>query len=104
MFIFLKFYKLHHLHTYWFQLIEKTNLIRNVLLNYARGLKRSNKNAIVTEWLKKQQDAYKGLPCELLNIRSLKEDSDKCVGYRNKCEFTIGKLFWMYLYIVCYML
>lgn len=68
-------------------------MIKNILLNYGKSLKRINKNVNVTEWLKKQQESYNGLPCELLEIQSLKEDLDKCVGYRNKCEFTIGKLF-----------
>jgi hypothetical protein len=59
-------------------------------LEYVKRLKRTYCNQNLTYWLKKQQEANNGLPCELLEIQSLKEDSKKCVGYRNKCEFTIG--------------
>jgi len=67
--------------------------VKNVLLDYSKRLKRTNCNQSILEWLKKQQDANDGLPCEFLEIQSLKEDMEKCVGYRNKCEFTIGKIF-----------
>lgn len=60
-------------------------------MDYSQRLKRTNKN--LADWLKKQQSANNGLPCELLEIKSLKDDLEKCVGYRNKCEFTIGKIF-----------
>lgn len=74
-----------------FQLIKKTNSIKNVLLNYGERLKRSNKNLV--GWLRKQRDANHGLPCQYLEIQSLKDDLEKCVGYRNKCEFSIGKIY-----------
>lgn len=65
-----------------------------MLLDYGRKLKQqTNRNSNIRDWLEKQQVANSGLPCELLEIQSLKEDLDKCVGYRNKCEFTIGKPF-----------
>ncbi|VVC28688.1 S-adenosyl-L-methionine-dependent methyltransferase,RNA methyltransferase TrmA, active [Cinara cedri] len=72
------------------QLIQKTNFVKKVLLDYGKQLKRTNNSLNLVEWLKKQQDTYDGLPCELLEIKSLKDDIEKCVGYRNKCEFTIG--------------
>jgi len=56
-------------------------------------LKRAKNNVCLTDWLKKQEETYYGLPCELLEIQSLKNDLEKCIGYRNKCEFTIGKIF-----------
>lgn len=62
-------------------------------MEYVKRLKRTNYNQNITDWLKKQQGANDGLPCELLEIQSLKEDAKKCVGYRNKCEFTIGNFF-----------
>lgn len=64
-----------------------------MLLDYIKKLKRVKNSQGLTDWLKKQQDANDGLPCELLEIQSLKENMDSCVGYRNKCEFTIGKIF-----------
>lgn len=64
-----------------------------MLLDYSKRLKRTNNSQSIKDWLKKQQDAYNGLPCELLEIQSFKDDLEKCVGYRNKCEFTIGKIF-----------
>ncbi|XP_060839088.1 tRNA (uracil-5-)-methyltransferase homolog A-like isoform X2 [Rhopalosiphum padi] len=72
------------------QLIQKTNSIKNVLMDYSRRLKRIKCGQGILDWLKKQQNVNNGLPCELLEIQSLKNDSEKCVGYRNKCEFTIG--------------
>lgn len=72
------------------QLIQKTNSIKNVLMDYSRRLKRIKGGQNILDWLKKQQDVNNGLPCELLEIRSLKDNPEKCIGYRNKCEFTIG--------------
>lgn len=60
-------------------------------------MKRTNNKLSLTDWLKKQQNAHDGLPCELLEIKSFKEDLEKCVGYRNKCEFTIGKIIYILL-------
>lgn len=62
-----------------------------MLLDYSRRLKRTNLSQGLKDWLKKQKDANHGLPCELLEIQSLKENMEKCIGYRNKCEFSIGK-------------
>lgn len=62
-------------------------------MDYSRRLKRIKCGQDILNWLKKQQDENNGLPCELLEIQSLKDDSEKCIGYRNKCEFTIGKVF-----------
>lgn len=66
-------------------------------MEYTKQLKRTIHCSVLTEWLAKQQNAYNGFPCELLEIRSLKEDSEKCVGYRNKCEFTIGTIIYIIL-------
>lgn len=41
----------------------------------------------VLDWFHQQKDKYNGLPCELLPILS----TDTITGYRNKCEFTVGK-------------
>ncbi|XP_060881063.1 tRNA (uracil-5-)-methyltransferase homolog A-like [Metopolophium dirhodum] len=72
------------------QLIQKTNSIKNVLMDYSRRLKRIKCGQGILNWLKKQQDENNGLPCKLLEIQSLKDDPERCIGYRNKCEFTIG--------------
>ncbi|KAE9541791.1 hypothetical protein AGLY_003782 [Aphis glycines] len=72
------------------QLTKKTSSIKNVLMDYSRRLKRIKCGQAIVDWLKKQQNTNNGLPCELLEIQSLKNDPEKCVGYRNKCEFTIG--------------
>lgn len=60
-------------------------------MDYVKRLKKTNNGPSLTQWLNKQQAENEGLPCELLEIRSLKDDLEKCVAYRNKCEFTIGK-------------
>ncbi|XP_050536681.1 tRNA (uracil-5-)-methyltransferase homolog A-like isoform X2 [Daktulosphaira vitifoliae] len=78
---------LHHL-PYEEQLTQKEKCMRNILLDYNKRLPRANRGLL--GWLRKQQSNTNGLPCELLKIQSLKEDVKKCVGYRNKCEFTIG--------------
>ncbi|XP_050437080.1 tRNA (uracil-5-)-methyltransferase homolog A-like [Adelges cooleyi] len=78
---------LHNL-SYDEQLIQKTNSIRNILLEYTKRLPKTNKDLL--SWLKEKKEINNGLPCEMLEIQSLKEDADKCTGYRNKCEFTIG--------------
>lgn len=65
--------------------------MKKVLLDYGKQLKKTKCSLDLAEWLKKQQSTYDGLPCELMEVQSLKDDLDKCVGYRNKCEFTIGK-------------
>jgi len=62
-------------------------------MDYSKRLKRIKCGQTIVDWLKKQQNINNGLPCELLEIQSLKNDPEKCVGYRNKCEFTIGKVF-----------
>lgn len=67
-------------------------------MDYAKQLKQVKYSPDLIDWLHKQQEANNGLPCELLEIQSLKEDPDKCVGYRNKCEFTIGKIFWVLIH------
>lgn len=82
---------------YWFQLVYKTKSIRKILLEYSKQMKRTNNNLRLNRWLTKQQNTYDGLPCELLEIKSLKDYSDKCVGYRNKCEFTIGTIIYIIL-------
>lgn len=48
----------------------------------------SRKNdPLISEWIKEQKIKNNGLICELLPILS----ASVTEGYRNKCEFTIGK-------------
>jgi len=47
--------------------------------NHASGKKKS--------WIEEQRKKFNGLPCELLPIKA----SPVVEGYRNKCEFSIGK-------------
>jgi len=66
-------------------------------------MKRFKGGQCILDYLNKQQDVNNGLPCELMEIKSLKDNPEKCIGYRNKCEFTIGKVFsklikYVYLY------
>lgn len=44
-------------------------------------------NPNLKNWIAENKKRYDGLPCELWNIRY----SEETEGYRNKCEFTIGK-------------
>ena len=44
-------------------------------------------NKDLGDWLSQQKEKFNGLPCELEEI----VHSNVTDGYRNKCEFTIGK-------------
>lgn len=68
------------------QLEIKQNEIKNVLRKLSKSL--SQMNPELRDWLKKQNEAHDGLPCKLLDIRSVNED--RLDGYRNKCEFSVG--------------
>lgn len=68
------------------QLEKKTELITDTLKKFARQLKDVNPN--IGDWLSEQTKKYNGLPCEVWPIR-YSELSEE--GYRNKCEFSIGK-------------
>lgn len=62
-------------------------------MDYAGQLKQANNSQSLLDWLTKQENANNGLPCELLKIQSLKDNLEKCAGYRNKCRFSIGNIF-----------
>lgn len=67
------------------QVARKLKSMRQLLSRLGRDMARCN--PALGAWLKKQQNMYDGLPCELIGCRaSPRQDS-----YRNKCEFTIGK-------------
>nr|XP_022905076.1 tRNA (uracil-5-)-methyltransferase homolog A-like [Onthophagus taurus] len=70
--------------TYNQQLEEKQKTIRDILIKFGNNL--SHQNNSLQKWIEKQKLKHNGLPCELLQIRSV----DKIEGYRNKCEFSVG--------------
>lgn len=47
----------------------------------------SKVNKDLHDWINEQKKKHNGLLCELQKI----VHTDKIEGYRNKCEFTIGK-------------
>lgn len=47
----------------------------------------AKENNNLTEWIESQKKSHDGLPCDLQPILR----ADSIDGYRNKCEFTIGK-------------
>lgn len=59
--------------------------IRSILVSMGQQILKENKS--LTNWMNRQRSLHNGLPCELLPILS----GDVTDGYRNKCEFTIGK-------------
>lgn len=66
------------------QLQQKQDLVRKVLLKYARKLEATN--PALGPWLKQQREAHKGC-CPVLPIRA----SPVAEGYRNKNEFSVGR-------------
>ncbi|XP_075220489.1 tRNA (uracil-5-)-methyltransferase homolog A [Lycorma delicatula] len=68
------------------QLVQKQETVKALLKRFANELGSANRS--LKPWLEEQASKYDGLPCQLLDIIGLPE---KCNGYRNKCEFTIGK-------------
>lgn len=63
----------------------KTELISTILQEFGSRLARTNPE--VLNWWKSQKNKHNGLPCELHPIRY----SNVVDGYRNKCEFSVGK-------------
>ena len=59
--------------------------MRAVLIRLGQEILKGNKN--LSKWISTQKDKYQGLPCEMKSILS----ANLTEGYRNKCEFTIGK-------------
>ena len=68
------------------QLELKQNEMKSILTNICRQMLKESKGDLL-DWLKYQKDKYEGLPCELLPILS----GGTITGYRNKCEFTVGR-------------
>ncbi|XP_025832321.1 tRNA (uracil-5-)-methyltransferase homolog A [Agrilus planipennis] len=66
------------------QLQQKQESIRQVLLKLGNNL--FHQNSSLRDWIKKQKECNNGLICEMHNVRH----SNTIIGYRNKCEFTIG--------------
>lgn len=66
------------------QIEKKYDDIRNILLKMGYEMVRGN--PALKPWVDQQRAKYKGLPCDLWNVRA----SPICDGYRNKCEFTVG--------------
>ncbi|XP_043267393.1 tRNA (uracil-5-)-methyltransferase homolog A-like [Venturia canescens] len=67
------------------QLEIKVKDIKSVLMRMGQELLRENKG--LSQWVDQQKSSFQGLPCKLLPILS----ADVTDGYRNKCEFTVGK-------------
>ncbi|KAG7205215.1 hypothetical protein KM043_018300 [Ampulex compressa] len=67
------------------QLVRKQKKMRLLLSKMDDPTFKTDKELL--EWISLQRKLHQGLPCELLPIFS----SDTIMGYRNKCEFTIGK-------------
>lgn len=67
------------------QLKVKQKDITDILKKFGNRVIRENPS--MRDYLKNKQLQYNGLPCELLDIKP----SPTIDGYRNKCEFTIGK-------------
>ncbi|XP_018561203.1 tRNA (uracil-5-)-methyltransferase homolog A [Anoplophora glabripennis] len=66
------------------QLRLKQEDIKTVLKRLGSDLVHHNPE--LRKWIDKQRSAYNGLPCNLRDIRFVKEID----GYRNKCEFSVG--------------
>ncbi|XP_063974795.1 tRNA (uracil-5-)-methyltransferase homolog A-like [Diachasmimorpha longicaudata] len=67
------------------QLELKTKEIRSVLQKLGQAIWKQN--APLSKWIQQQETKNSGLICELLPILS----SSMTEGYRNKCEFTVGR-------------
>lgn len=67
------------------QLKIKYEDMESTLRNLANQIERNNSD--YKPWIKEQSELYSGKCCELLPIKP----SPVTEGYRNKCEFTIGK-------------
>ena len=67
------------------QLKTKYDDLEGTLRNLANQIEKNNSD--YKAWVKEQRKLYDGKCCELLPIKS----SPVTEGYRNKCEFTIGK-------------
>ena len=68
------------------QLELKQKEMTHILTNICNQILNESKNNLL-DWFNQQKDKYNGLPCELLPILS----TDTITGYRNKCEFTVGR-------------
>lgn len=67
------------------QLELKSKEIRAVLIKLGQSIWKQN--ASLSPWIQQQEAKNDGLICELLPILS----AEVTEGYRNKCEFTVGK-------------
>jgi hypothetical protein len=74
-----------------FQLQIKMDKMRSILKNLAKELVYVNKfSPRIRKFLEDRFAQYEGLPCELAEIRHAPAES-YVNGYRNKCEFTVGR-------------
>lgn len=67
------------------QLRHKQEKIKETLKNFGQRVFKENYS--MRSFIDNQRSKYEGLPCQLLDIIP----SPQIDGYRNKCEFTIGK-------------
>jgi tRNA (uracil-5-)-methyltransferase len=70
----------------YFQLEFKQNEMKSVINKMGEEILKVNKD--LAGWFNKQIENNDGLPCKLEKI----VHSDIIEGYRNKCEFTVGKI------------
>lgn len=64
--------------------------MKSVLMELSQDMLKECK--AMTDWINSQNKLYDGLPCKLQNILS----ADITEAYRNKCEFTIGNITFLY--------
>lgn len=69
----------------------KQSEMRSIIAKLGQLIARNNSG--LTGWIEKQRAVNDGLICELKPILSAEETN----GYRNKCEFTIGNLIFIFL-------
>lgn len=72
--------------TYEDQLKQKQSETENLLKEFGKMFW-VNSSSDKRKWIEEQREKFNGLPCQLLPIKA----SPQINGYRNKCEFTIGK-------------
>lgn len=89
--IFKKSYEFHLLIQqclyYTLQLEEKRRDVELIVASMGQQMLKENKD--LQQWFKSQKELHRGFPLEMKQILG----SPVTDGYRNKCEFTIGKIY-----------
>lgn len=66
--------------------------MKSILIKLGQQMLKESK--AMTVWVNSQKKLYDGLPCKLQNILS----ADITEAYRNKCEFTIGNYYYIFIW------